>query len=105
MPAEWRCIPQHTTSTVLLAPIAAVIVDELSFAHELAQGPVLFVGDGAEKCRPHLGHPNARFRSDIRASAKGMVALAETKLAQGLVEDTAYFEPYYLKDFVAGIGK
>lgn len=89
----------------LLAPIAAVIVDEQSFADELAQGPVLFVGDGAEKCRPHLGHPNARFRSDIRASAKGMVALAETKLAQGLVEDTAYFEPYYLKDFVAGIGK
>lgn len=34
-----------------------------------------------------------------------MVALAETKLAQGLIEDTAYFEPYYLKDFVAGIGK
>jgi tRNA threonylcarbamoyladenosine biosynthesis protein TsaB len=90
---------------VLQAPIAAIIVDEQSFTDELSQGPVLFVGDGAEKCSPHLAHPNARFHPDIRPSARGMVALAETKLAQGLVEDTAYFEPYYLKDFVAGIGK
>jgi tRNA threonylcarbamoyladenosine biosynthesis protein TsaB len=89
----------------MLAPIAAVIVDEQSFAHELAQGPLLFVGDGAEKCRPHLAHPNARFRPDLQPSARGMLALAESKLAQGLVEDTAYFEPYYLKNFVAGIGK
>ncbi len=90
---------------VLQVPIAAIIVDEQSFTDELSQGPVLFVGDGAEKCSPHLAHPNARFHPDIRPSARGMVALAETKLAQGLVEDTAYFEPYYLKDFVAGIGK
>jgi tRNA threonylcarbamoyladenosine biosynthesis protein TsaB len=90
---------------VLQAPIAAVIVDEQSFIHELTQDPVLFVGDGAEKCRLHLAHPNARFRSDIRASAKGMIALAEHNLAHNRIENTANFEPYYLKDFVAGIGK
>jgi len=85
-----------------LTDIAAVIVDHDGFGDELTTGPVLFVGDGAQKCREVLAHPNARFRADILPSAQGMFALAEWKLAAGEVEDVAYFEPFYLKSFVAG---
>lgn len=86
-------------------PITATIIDELSFSDELAQGKVLFVGDGAAKCSEALAHPNAIIRPDITASARGMMALAERRLSAGLIEDVAYFEPFYLKDFVAGKGK
>lgn len=85
-----------------LTTIEAVIVDNDSFYDELTTGPVLFVGDGAQKCREVLTHRNARFRADLFPSAQGMFALAAGKLAAGEVEDMAYFEPFYLKEFVAG---
>lgn len=68
----------------------------------LDRGVVTFVGDGAAKTRPILGsHPNARFDEAFTLSAEGMADMAERKLAAGKVEDIAYFEPFYLKDFVA----
>ncbi|MBP5527470.1 MAG: tRNA (adenosine(37)-N6)-threonylcarbamoyltransferase complex dimerization subunit type 1 TsaB [Bacteroidales bacterium] len=64
--------------------------------------PVTFIGDGAEKTRDLLSvHPNARYDSAFRISAEGMLPLAAEKLRKGEVEDVAYFEPFYLKDFVA----
>ena len=66
------------------------------------RGEVTFIGDGAAKTRDILGvHPNARFDEAFRPSAEGLLPLAEAKLAKGEVEDVAYFEPFYLKDFVA----
>ncbi|MBR1550068.1 MAG: tRNA (adenosine(37)-N6)-threonylcarbamoyltransferase complex dimerization subunit type 1 TsaB [Bacteroidales bacterium] len=63
---------------------------------------VVFIGDGAAKTRPILGNlPNARFDDTFRLSAEGMIDLAAQKLAAGQTEDVAYFEPFYLKDFVA----
>ena len=63
---------------------------------------VTFVGDGADKTKPLLSvHPNALYDSEFRISAAGMIKTAREKLAKGEVEDTAYFEPFYLKDFVA----
>ncbi len=68
----------------------------------LDKGLVTFIGDGAEKTRDLLGsHPNARFDTSFCISAEGMLPLAEAKLARGEHEDVAYFEPFYLKDFVA----
>lgn len=68
----------------------------------LDRGVVTFIGDGAAKTRPILGsHPNARFDEAFTLSAEGMADMAERKLAAGKVEDIAYFEPFYLKDFVA----
>ena len=68
----------------------------------LDRGEVTFIGDGAEKTRDILGvHPNARYDESFRISAEGMLSLAEEKLRKGEVEDVAYFEPFYLKDFVA----
>jgi tRNA threonylcarbamoyladenosine biosynthesis protein TsaB len=68
----------------------------------LDKGEVTFIGDGAAKTRDILGvHPNARFDSAFRISAEGMLPLVEQKLQLGQTEDVAYFEPFYLKDFVA----
>lgn len=81
---------------------AAHIIDEQSFAAELESGIVYFFGDGMMKCKEVLSrHKNARFIEGIFPSAAFMGPLANDKLQAGLVEDVAYFEPYYLKEFIA----
>ena len=68
----------------------------------LDKGEVVFIGDGAGKTRELLGvHPNARYDEAFRVSAEGMLPLAVKKYERGENEDVAYFEPFYLKDFVA----
>lgn len=85
-----------------LTGIASTVVDGDSWWDELESGRVLFVGDGVAKCRETIVHPNAIHRADILSSARGMFMLAEQRFAAGQVEDVAYFEPFYLKEFVAG---
>ncbi len=79
----------------------ADIVDENSYLEYLERGPVYFFGDGAEKCRKQITHPNAFFLADIHPMANNMFPLAEKALARGEYADVAYFEPFYLKEFVA----
>ncbi len=86
----------------LIQPVEAKIIDNTSFAQYLEKGKVAFFGDGAAKCKEVIDHPNAIFLDEFKPSARGMISLAEQKLAKNEVEDVAYFEPYYLKDFVAG---
>ena len=78
-------------------------VIEVGFYDEwLNKGLVTFIGDGAEKTRPILGgHANARYDNSFTLSAEGMLPHALRQLAEGRTEDVAYFEPFYLKDFVA----
>lgn len=84
-----------------LKPTAADIIEEGIYDSYLNENEVVFIGNGAEKTRPILSlHPHARW-AEFTLSARGMMQLAEAKLAAGQHEDTAYFEPYYLKDFVA----
>ena len=84
-------------------PTSAVVIDEHAFAGYLQKNKVLFYGDGADKCQGALGaHPNARFKKEFKISAASMVSLSESKFEEGVFEDVSYFEPYYLKDFVAG---
>lgn len=80
----------------------AEILDENSFHEYLEKHPVYFIGDGVEKFQKIVNHPNAVFVEDGFPSAKEMVVLAQTKFEKKQFEDVAYFEPYYLKDFVAG---
>jgi tRNA threonylcarbamoyladenosine biosynthesis protein TsaB len=85
-----------------LTPVEAKILDETSYAAELAAGPVLFTGNGAEKFKELVGdNPNAFFVPQ-EPHAAGMRVIAANKLEAGEFEDNAYFEPFYLKDFVAG---
>ncbi len=82
-------------------PIAADIIDENSFQEFLNEHPVYFFGNGAAKCREKINHPNAHFIDDILPLAKLMSPLAEKTFAKGDFKDVAYFEPFYLKEFVA----
>ncbi len=83
-------------------PIGADIVTAETYLPYLEKGPVCFFGNGAEKCKAVITHHNAIFFPDIVPLAKDMVALAERAFLNGQFEDTAYYEPFYLKDFVAG---
>ena len=80
---------------------AADIVDENSYLNFLNEHPVYFFGDGALKCRDKITHPNAHFIEDINPLAKMMFPLAEKAVAKQDFKDVAYFEPFYLKEFVA----
>lgn len=82
--------------------IAADIVDEHSYLEFLDRHPVYFFGDGAAKCKSKITHPNAHFIDGIRPLAGMMFPLAEKAIAEEKFEDVAYFEPFYLKEFVAG---
>ncbi len=82
--------------------IEAQILDNTSFSEYLEQGKVYFIGDGVAKFKEICFHPNAVFIDNQLPSAKQMVALAEAKYKKSDIEDVAYFEPYYLKDFVTG---
>lgn len=82
--------------------ISADIVDENSYREFLDRHPVYFFGDGAAKCKEKITHPNAHFIDGIRPLASMMFPLAEKAVAEGKYEDVAYFEPFYLKEFVAG---
>ena len=83
---------------------APAIIDETSFAEYLEQGPCLFIGDGAGKCADVIKHPNAHF-SQCWPKASAMLAPALAAYRSGDFKDVAYFEPFYLKEFVATVSK
>lgn len=86
----------------ILRNTSADVIETGCFDEYLDRGEVMFIGDGAGKTRDVLGvHPNARYDDSFHLSAEGMLHLAEEKLRGGKTEDVAYFEPFYLKDFVA----
>ncbi|MBQ8593088.1 MAG: tRNA (adenosine(37)-N6)-threonylcarbamoyltransferase complex dimerization subunit type 1 TsaB [Bacteroidaceae bacterium] len=89
----------------VVRPIGADIVDEQSYKEFLDERPVYFYGNGSAKCREKIVHPNAHFIENIRPLAKWMFPLAEKAIAQEKYEDVAYFEPFYLKEFVATVSK
>jgi len=79
----------------------AEILDENSFKEYLKKGKVYFIGNGVEKTKEILTHSNAIFIEDKLPSANEMGLLAYNKYKISDFEDVAYFEPYYLKDFIA----
>lgn len=81
---------------------AATILEPGSFKEYLDKDRVFFIGTGVEKFREICDHPNARFIEGKLPSAREQVALAYAKFKKSDFEDVAYFEPYYLKDFMAG---
>ena len=83
---------------------APAIIDENSFAEYLEQGPCLFIGDGAGKCADVIRHPNAHF-CQCWPKASAMLSPAIKALNEKRFEDVAYFEPFYLKEFVATVSK
>ncbi len=90
----------YSTNQEQLREIKAEILTETSFSEYLEQGKVYFVGDAVEKCQEVITHENAIFGESSFPSAKEMVKLSALKFQNKDFEDTAYFEPFYLKDFV-----
>ena len=80
--------------------IKAEIIEDSSFSEYLALGQVYFLGDGAQKCKEIITHKNAIFVSDKFPSSEQMAALSHEKFIRKETEDLAYFEPFYLKDFI-----
>ncbi len=78
----------------------AQILDESSFKSYLDSGNVYFIGNGVPKAKTILSHPNAIFLEDKLPSANEMGILAYEKYKKNDIEDVAYFEPYYLKEFI-----
>ncbi len=89
---------------VQITETAPMIIDENSFAEQLEQGPVLFIGDGACKCADVIRHPNATF-VQCWPKASSMLEPAVNAYKEKRFEDVAYFEPFYLKEFVATVSK
>ena len=82
-------------------PVSAEIIDANSYADILSERPVLLFGNGAEKCRDVIVGEHAHFIDGIHPLASDMMALSEMAFRQSRFENVAYFEPFYLKEFVA----
>ena len=78
----------------------AEILTEDSFKNYLDSAKVYFLGDGAEKFKTMINHPNAIFLNDKFPSSNEIGILSEEKFQKKAFEDVAYFEPFYLKNFV-----
>lgn len=95
----------YTRALKPVMDIAPVVVDADSFKEHLDKHPIYFFGNGAEKCKAAINHPNAHFLDNVKLLAKNMTPLAEKKFLCEEFEDVAYFEPNYLKEFQATVAK
>lgn len=95
----------YTRALKAVEPVAPVVVDEHTFEAHLNEHPVYFFGNGAEKCKAVIQHPNAHFMDGVPLLAKYMSPLAERRFLSEEWEDVAYFEPNYLKEFQATVAK
>ncbi|MDR0541462.1 MAG: tRNA (adenosine(37)-N6)-threonylcarbamoyltransferase complex dimerization subunit type 1 TsaB [Dysgonamonadaceae bacterium] len=85
--------------------VQADSIDENSYSGYLEKQTVIFAGNGSDKCRTVIRSPNAVFLENIYPTAQAMIPLAEAAFARREFADTAYFEPFYLKEFQATVGR
>ena len=89
----------------MISDISAEIINESSFQQIFAKKKIVFFGNGANKCKAMLSNENALFIDNIHPLAQNMTSLSQSHYNNKAFEDVAYFEPFYLKDFVATIPK
>jgi tRNA threonylcarbamoyladenosine biosynthesis protein TsaB len=88
-----------------IRPVEALIIQEESFRELLDRQEVWFFGTGSGKVKGVISHPNARFDPAFQLSAAYQTTLADSLFRRKEFLDTAYFEPHYLKEFLATIPK
>lgn len=76
-----------------------MILDENSYHDILERGKVWFIGDGSDKAKDVIKHPEAHWMEGLLPHARDMVALSEKAFREGRFEDTAYCTPRYLKEY------
>lgn len=91
----------YDRSLKLVKPISADIIDENSYIEYMDKRPVYYFGNGMDKCKDKITHPNAHFIDGIVPLASMMFPLSEKSVATEDYKDVAYFEPFYLKEFIA----
>jgi len=84
---------------------AARIINNQTFSLVLENHQVVFIGTGAPKCRTIINHPNAVFFDHVYPSAGSLASLSYKAYQNNKFENLAYFEPFYLKDFVGTVAK
>ena len=101
----YTCLLDHELNEVL--PIEPVVLTAESLNEELQKKQIIFFGSGAGKFRQFQeSNPKAMFIDNVMLSAKPVGELALRKYEQGLFEDVAYYEPFYLKDvYITGSTK
>ena len=102
--AEKEIAGQAGNDVRQITETAPAIIDENSYSDILERGKVLFIGDGAGKCADVIKHPNATF-VQCWPKASAMLEPAMKAYKEKRFEDVAYFEPFYLKEFVATVSK
>jgi len=95
----------HKASGEEKEPISAKIIDSVTYTRYLQTSKIYFFGSGMDKCRQILSHPNAYFLDEIYPHAAALASLSEEKYQEKQFENLAYFEPFYLKEFVATVPK
>lgn len=95
----------YNADGIIQREISADIIDENSYSEILESHSVYFFGNGAEKCKTTLTHPNAKFIDGMYPLAENMIILAEKAYNEKKFVDVAYFEPFYLKEFYTTAAK
>jgi tRNA threonylcarbamoyladenosine biosynthesis protein TsaB len=85
----------------MVKDVEALILDTDSFSTLLQNQRIAFFGDGSAKFAEMINNPNAVFVDGVEPLASQMISLSEARFAAGKFEDVAYFEPFYLKEFMA----
>ena len=93
----------YTINNTAFREVTADIIDHESYRSILDSHQVCFFGNGADKCKPVLEHPNAHFIDGIHPSASSMIKPVLEKFQKKAFENVAYFEPFYLKNFIATV--
>jgi tRNA threonylcarbamoyladenosine biosynthesis protein TsaB len=92
----------YNSDLEIIAPVNALIVTHDAFS-SFAEQEIIYFGEGAEKCKPLLGvNSNFSYYSNIRLTAEAICMLAIDEFNKCNFANTAYCEPFYLKDFIAG---
>ena len=95
----------YTRALKPVQPTAPIIIDDHSFEQQLNQHPIYSFGNGSEKCKEIIRHPNAPFLEGVPLLAKYMSPLAERRILREEFDEVAYLEPNYLKEFHATVAK
>lgn len=95
----------YTADLVEIKSISADVLDEESYAISLKGQQVILVGDAVSKCKELWKNRSEFIFSDLEADARGQAKEAYRLTQEKAFVNTAYYEPYYLKDFIAGVKK
>lgn len=95
----------YSADMIIKREVSADIIENTSYGEMLDSHHICFFGNGSQKCEAVLDHPHAHFINGLYPTASNMIVPVFKRYLNEQFEDVAYFEPFYLKDFIATIPK